>query len=306
MVLVELSIGDITDRVSILKIKNDYITDLKKLENVRNELEHLERYASKDVDKLEYINRILWDVENEIRRCESEKNFGIDFIRLARLVYITNDMRAKFKYTINSGSKIIEEKQYTEYLDEPNETVILLTDRNLSDFFVCNGIIRELIKKYKIILYSKKHDIQNIQFMFRDVSSYVTVVNEDDYVENQDLKTIYLNTGLDPEIMGEEFFVLRSRDREEKFYKKIINFIKSEKYIVIHDDVNNRISIETHLPIVRIDKGDFAIESENIFDYCTFIERAEQYYGFDDSFSCLIKLMKLRSDDTTFILKNVV
>jgi hypothetical protein len=331
MVLLELSPGDIADRVSILKIKNEYISDPKKLEHVRNELYMIEKHVTHDITQLENVNRIIWDIENEIRLCELNKDFGPYFVRLARLVYLTNDRRASIKHKLNLDSKIAEEKQYTEYMNNPKETIGVLTHMGMGDHFVCNGMIRQLSKLYNIITFVKKQNLKSVQYMFRDLGPHVTFVpveNDQEAWDKQEPVTIrtgiffgpgwdtsniwcesfYMNAGLDPSIMREEFFVLRSRDREQKFYRKVVDFLGSDKYIIVHDDKSryeNEINVHTDLPIVRINKGEFPIESDNIFDYCTLIEKAVEYHGFDSSFAWLIELMKLRPIEKTFMHRYV-
>tara|TARA_B100000242_G_scaffold294234_1_gene275637 strand:- start:3009 stop:3389 length:381 start_codon:yes stop_codon:yes gene_type:complete len=121
---IEVSIGELYDKVTILKIKKDRIKDSEKLFNINKELIYLEnKILNNDpqvnnlVDELYKINSKLWNIENSKRRCEAENNFGWDFIQLARDVYIWNDKRAEIKKKINllTSSDVIEEKEYTEY-----------------------------------------------------------------------------------------------------------------------------------------------------------------------------------------------
>ena len=121
---IEVSIGELYDKVTILKIKKDRIKDSEKLFNINKELIYLEnKILNNDpqvnnlVDELYKINSKLWNIENSKRRCEAENNFGWDFIQLARDVYIWNDKRAEIKKKINvlTYSDVIEEKEYTEY-----------------------------------------------------------------------------------------------------------------------------------------------------------------------------------------------
>jgi len=121
---IEVSIGELYDKVTILRIKKDRIKDSKKLFNINKELIYLEnKILNNDpqvnnlVDELYKINSKLWNIENSKRRCEAENNFGWDFIQLARDVYIWNDKRAEIKKKINllTNSDVIEEKEYTEY-----------------------------------------------------------------------------------------------------------------------------------------------------------------------------------------------
>ena len=121
---IEVSIGELYDKVTILKIKKDRIKDSEKLFNINKELIYLEnKILNNDpqvnnlVDELYKINSKLWDIENSKRRCEVENNFGWDFIQLARDVYIYNDKRAEIKRKINvlTYSDVVEEKEYTKY-----------------------------------------------------------------------------------------------------------------------------------------------------------------------------------------------
>lgn len=125
---VEVSCGELIDKLTILSIKSEKIKDKEKLKNVQHELKVLDEISqklkslnSKEFDnffkKLRKINLCLWDIEDKIRKFEKESNFGEDFIELARSVYITNDERFRTKNEINSffSSGIVEEKDYEEY-----------------------------------------------------------------------------------------------------------------------------------------------------------------------------------------------
>lgn len=121
--LIDVSIGEVADKISILVIKNERITDPEKLKNVQKELSSLidafpaEILIDKLYTELCSINLILWSVEDKIREYERLGDFDNEFIQLAREVYITNDKRAAVKKAINIkyGSDIIEEKSYQEY-----------------------------------------------------------------------------------------------------------------------------------------------------------------------------------------------
>ncbi len=126
-ITIEISPGEMVDRLTILRIKLAHMTDEAKLANVRLELEGLEaahreniadspEIAALDAD-LEAINAKLWDIEDEIRACERDGNFGPRFIELARAVYYNNDERARIKREINDllGADIVEEKSYSPY-----------------------------------------------------------------------------------------------------------------------------------------------------------------------------------------------
>jgi hypothetical protein len=122
--LVEVSVGEVIDKITILEIKDQRITDPGKLANVRAELTTLNETLagvlkpSPELDRLRKelfdINAALWDIEDEIRECETAKDFGPKFIELARAVYFTNDKRAAVKKQINLavGSRLVEEKSY--------------------------------------------------------------------------------------------------------------------------------------------------------------------------------------------------
>lgn len=123
---IEVSNGEILDKISILTIKKDRITDKAKRENVYNEFTTLLPYFDMIVNtpelgdyyyKLHEVNRELWDVEDELRELETSKTFNSKFIELARSVYYLNDHRAEVKKQINilSKSDIVEEKSYSEY-----------------------------------------------------------------------------------------------------------------------------------------------------------------------------------------------
>lgn len=121
---IEVSIGEMVDKLSILKIKRDNITDQVKLDNINREYLYLNakvfddlKIENLDFDKLYMINKKLWLIEDEIRTKEKKGEFDADFIRIARSVYITNDKRTEIKNYINLkyGSIFTEEKSYEKY-----------------------------------------------------------------------------------------------------------------------------------------------------------------------------------------------
>ena len=124
---IPISPGELIDKITILEIKLDNITDKDKLKNVRYELEAFNRVRNEFIEahsevtelttELKKVNLMLWQIEDDIRICEKNGDFGQEFINLARSVYKTNDRRAKLKYRINRGlnSEIIEEKSYEDY-----------------------------------------------------------------------------------------------------------------------------------------------------------------------------------------------
>jgi hypothetical protein len=121
---IEVSIGEIVDKLSILKIKKNNIFDDKKLININKEYLYLYNKVfqelgveESDFNTLYDINKELWSIEDEIRFKEKNKEFDDTFINLARSVYITNDKRADIKKIINEkyNSTFVEEKSYKPY-----------------------------------------------------------------------------------------------------------------------------------------------------------------------------------------------
>ena len=126
-ILTAIAPGELIDKITILRIKSERIEDEAKLKNVRTELDILNATLAKDVPAsdelsrldaaLQAVNEELWEIEDDIRDCERAGDFGPEFIRLARAVYVTNDKRAALKKEINLllGSNIVEEKSYAAY-----------------------------------------------------------------------------------------------------------------------------------------------------------------------------------------------
>ncbi len=127
LVSVPVSFGELIDKITILEIKSERISDAAKLANVRDELQMLERLWMMDAHSrvdivseradLKRINEALWEIEDEIRLKERDRAFDDRFIELARAVYHTNDKRAAVKRAINLklGSRLVEEKSYQDY-----------------------------------------------------------------------------------------------------------------------------------------------------------------------------------------------
>jgi hypothetical protein len=123
MLAAPCSLGELIDKITILRIKAERIGEREKLANVRRELALLERLAQEDgasgpidllTDQLAAVNTRLWAIEDAIRGCEREGDFGPRFVQLARSVYSENDTRAAIKRAINTlaGSALVEEKSY--------------------------------------------------------------------------------------------------------------------------------------------------------------------------------------------------
>ena len=126
-IIVEVSIGELFDKISILEIKQGKIKDLEKLKFINNEHAILKSQLEKNIksdeklnelyQSLKEINSKLWVIEDDKRQCEKDKDFGEKFIKLSRDVHFLNDDRAKIKLEINNytGSTIKEIKEYTSY-----------------------------------------------------------------------------------------------------------------------------------------------------------------------------------------------
>ena len=126
-IIVEVSVGELLDKISILEIKQVKIKDSEKLKFISNEHSILKNQLDKNVksdnelndlfQSLKEINAKLWVIEDDKRQCEKDKDFGEKFIKLSRDVHFLNDDRAKIKLEINNhtGSVIKEIKEYTNY-----------------------------------------------------------------------------------------------------------------------------------------------------------------------------------------------
>ena len=126
-ILVEVSVGELFDKISILEIKKEKIKDSEKLKFINDEYEVLKNELEKNVKidqklakfftALKNVNSKLWIIEDDKRKCEKNSDFGENFIKLSRDVHFLNDERAKIKLEINNitGSKIKEIKEYTSY-----------------------------------------------------------------------------------------------------------------------------------------------------------------------------------------------
>ena len=125
---IEVSNGELLDKISILELKLLKIEDKEKLANIQKEFDTLNPLAKKLFEtfggnlqnhylELARINGLLWDIEDWIRDCEREKRFDEEFIQLARSVYVTNDQRSEIKKLINktTNSDLVEEKSYKDY-----------------------------------------------------------------------------------------------------------------------------------------------------------------------------------------------
>lgn len=127
LIKIPVSVGELADKITILEIKKNKITDINNLKKIKNELSYLidilkkkvkiDQSIKKEISSLKKINLKLWDIEDAKRMCEKKKIFGPKFVKLSRSVYILNDKRAEIKLKINniSGSNIVEVKSYNKY-----------------------------------------------------------------------------------------------------------------------------------------------------------------------------------------------
>ena len=126
-ILIEVSVGELRDKLSILEIKQEKIKDTEKLKYINDEYQVLKGQLLNNVKSADKLNKLfislkefnskLWVIEDDIRMCEKNSDFGEKFIKLSRDVHFLNDDRAKIKLEINihTGSKIKEIKEYTKY-----------------------------------------------------------------------------------------------------------------------------------------------------------------------------------------------
>ena len=124
---IEVSPGELLDKITILVIKSEHIADPAKLANIRQELSGLMAVRDREVApsdeltgltaELKEVNEALWRIEDDVRRCDRDGDFGPRFVELARSVYRTNDRRAALKRRVNEllGARVVEEKSYADY-----------------------------------------------------------------------------------------------------------------------------------------------------------------------------------------------
>lgn len=123
-ILAPISLGELIDKITILELKQEFITDPDKLSNINHELVELnsilktlliQPFPQSQREALKAVNRELWHIENYKRGCEQDQVFDRGFIQAAREVYLKNDLRAQIKREINrvTGSAIVEEKSYS-------------------------------------------------------------------------------------------------------------------------------------------------------------------------------------------------
>jgi hypothetical protein len=216
-------------KFQFVEIKKERIDDKLKLEKIHRELSVLPKDRN---DELKGVNTILWNVEDELRIKEKNKEFDKEFIWLARLVYMWNDRRHAIKNKIDG----LEQKQYIEY-KQKKPSMFILEPLKIGDAFIINGMLREFAERYDIVLRIESTQETNIPYMFRDLTNISYIIDEEDSKikiaekdqrlhlrRTRDEKTDwYINdANLSPDIMFEKFFILKDRWREDQMYKKVI------------------------------------------------------------------------------------
>ena len=138
---VDVSVGELLDKITILEIKSERVHDEEKLKNIRKELDLLRSIwsasplsnhdISEQMTRLKAVNERLWDIEDNIRRKEADQAFDDGFVELARSVYKENDQRAAIKRELNVmlGSELVEEKSYTDYFTPAALRETAMTER---------------------------------------------------------------------------------------------------------------------------------------------------------------------------------
>jgi hypothetical protein len=127
-ILVPISVGELIDKITILELKSERIANARQLENIARELAALRAVRLGEIaglarlaSELKRVNAELWEIEDAIRDCDARGDFGATFIELARAIYWLNDERSRVKKAINiaSGSRLVEEKSYKSFQQEP-------------------------------------------------------------------------------------------------------------------------------------------------------------------------------------------
>jgi hypothetical protein len=331
MSLVKVSLGEVIDKLSILEIKKNRITDVEKLSHVHNEYEELRRYLSDDIKdlykKLVDINTVIWNVEDCLHRKEIEKSFDKEFINLARAAYTTNDQRFQIKNTINNlkNSELREQKGYNDKQRKPE--CLLLLHQGIGDMMICNGLIRHYAETHSVILGIKPQYMDNVRFMFRDLHDVEIFTAQDDptlvqmvhtryshvpvvpvgFFKNSTLsvpdnfcKTFYHDAQVDFSNMYSNFFVVRDDHLEKKLYNDIVAFLGTDQYIVIHDDPSRSIVLDETLincPAgvgkLYIGKNRCPVEGTTLFDYRLVLENALEFHGFNSNIPFMIDLCNI-------------
>jgi hypothetical protein len=291
---VPVSYGEAFDKLSILNIKAARICDSNKLAKVYIEKTLLEsRLAAlitqvrDEMQLLEYVNGLLWDVEDELRLLELRRDTeSAKFRRHAREVYCLNDRRAEIKRQIDNklSSTVQEVKSYAPY---KGKKLLLLGHLGLGDIIIMNGLIRYKAlfhEEVRLVVFAKYLD--SVRFMFRDLVNitYEPVLCEADISPNyamvipqrlSDLverdgyeylplgvhgrdagwqsraydfaEAFYVQAGVPYDVRWSYGFILRDRAREEELYERIVRALGTSTYRIIHDDPERSLLINRDL-----------------------------------------------------------
>jgi len=334
-IMVPMSKGELLDRISILEIKLERILDPSKKEIVSQELERLGTITNERSDELKSVNTILWNIEDELRIKEKELNFDSEFTWLARLVYKWNDKRHEFKKCSEQKqhTKYKKKKPDMLILAPLGFGDALIINGLIREFAERYDIIFGIEDFYKTNIPYMFRDLTNIKYIVstdqdsRDPKIqlaekglemtcekvYVGYMKQlkDRLIPNrcvgyngQDKKDwvrkLYRDANLNPDIMFEKFFVLRDRWREEELYRRVVEYIGTTEYVVIHDcnqrgPCDRKKIPENMVKTFTLGKGTSHIESDCIFDYRMVIEKSQAYHGPDGGFSWFVEMCKINA-----------
>lgn len=331
---VPMSKGELLDRISILELKLERIEDPTKKELVSNELEVLKDLTLDKSDELKTVNTILWNVENELRIKEKNQEFDKDFIRLARLVYTWNDKRHEYKKDCEQKQHVNYKKKKPDmFIFGPlGFGDALVINGMVREFAERYDIIFGLEEAYTVNIPYMFRDLTNITYIVSSEKDprdpkiqiaekglklncerlYLGYMNQlkDRIVPNKYVgykgddridwvRKMYINdANLKPRVMFDNFFFLRDRWREEQLYKRVVEYLGTTEYIVIHDCFQRGPCDRKKIPenmdkVFLLGKGCSPVESDCIFDYRMVIEKAKAYHGPDGGFSWFVEMCKI-------------
>ena len=332
-VSLKVSVGEALDRLSILNIKRERITDVSKLETINEEIEMLRdvfpHSMMREFNELTNVNATLWNVEDLLRIKENKKEFDNAFTMLARSVYKMNDKRFIIKNKINDKFErtFTEQKQHPETKEK--QKIAIFPHLGLGDLLCILGGIRVFCDKYEVFLFTKISNSTKMEFFLRDVPDF-HVIPFDEYNydggSNIVIKTItdlgipqimllgqhktgehilspdfpsvfYKDLGLPRGVGIDLFFYVRDLHEENKTYEQVVKKLGTEQYVVVHDSPGRLDIDEENLP-----KGVAVFyigrEEGNDVDICyshKLLERAQEVHCVDSSFMWFVGLSKLKT-----------
>ena len=323
MTTIPISLGEVYDRISILNIKKERITDPMKLDHVTREIETLPQVEEKYEElfnQLLDVNKSLWNVEDSLREFETRKKFDDEFIFYARSVYKLNDKRFELKNEINtlSETSIAEQKQHPLKIKKQN--IIIFPHLGIGDFLCCLSAIRIYAEQFKVHLIIKAEYEDKIKFFLRDITDleYILVHNDryQDLTFDQGIPVkaigqhrtgqpvrirdfpgvFYSDFNLPKEAMHDKFQYIRDMFEENQVYDKI--YKEHPEYVVIHDDPTRGLTVdESRLPegIHRVYLGR---EHKNIpMIYSKkLLEHAKEIHCIDSSFMWFVGMNRIKTE----------